>query len=54
MNFLFVFFLKDNALQRYVNAGMNPSKLNLGLAGYGRATADPGPYTRESGVLGII
>jgi hypothetical protein len=30
---------------------MSPSKLNLGLAGYGRATAEPGPYTREGGVL---
>ena len=31
---------------------MDPSKLNLGLAGYGRATTEPGPYTREGGVLG--
>ena len=42
----------DGTLQSYINAGMSPSKLNLGLAGYGRATADPGPYTREGGVLG--
>jgi hypothetical protein len=32
---------------------MSPEKLNLGLGAYGRATAEPGPYTRESGVLGI-
>jgi chitinase len=30
---------------------MDPAKLNLGLAGYGRATAELGPYTRENGVL---
>lgn len=45
---------KDGTLQGYINAGMDPSKLNLGLAGYGRATAEPGPYTREGGVLGIL
>lgn len=41
----------DSTLQRYIYAGMSPEKLNLGLAAYGRATASPGPYTREGGIL---
>jgi hypothetical protein len=32
---------------------MSPEKLNLGLAGYGRATAEAGPFTKEKSILGI-
>ena len=33
---------------------MSPAKLNLGLAAYGRTTAEVGPYTREFGALCIF
>ena len=39
-------------MKRYIDAGMSPEKLNLGLAAYGRATGSTGAYTREAGVLG--
>ena len=33
---------------------MSPEKLNLGLAAYGRATAEAGPFTKETSILGRI
>lgn len=32
---------------------MSPEKLNIGLASYGRATAEAGPFTKETSILGL-
>ena len=39
-------------MKRYINGGISPEKLNLGVAAYGRSTAEMGPYTAEGGILG--